>query len=228
MVSVGDNGTGIPLAILDKVFDPFFTTKEIGKGSGLGLSQVLGVAQQLGGGVLIETRPGAGTTVSVYLPRVRGRAAGPSSDSTPRAALQGDEDRRDRLILLVDDDSDVRAVTSSMLDDAGYQVIEADSSAAALECLERQDRDIALMVADIAMPGMSGIELARAARCMRPELPVVFVTGFAGAAMPPAGANPGDGSNRLLRKPFRAAELAAMVASALDESRDAAGLLPLR
>jgi PAS domain S-box-containing protein len=228
MVAVADTGTGIPLGILDKVFDPFFTTKEVGKGSGLGLSQVLGVAQQLGGGVLIETSPGAGTTVSVYLPRARGRAARRASDSPPRAALQGDEDRRDRLILLVDDDTDVRAVTSSMLDDAGYQVIEADSSAAALECLERRGPDIALMVADIAMPGMSGIELAAAARRMRPELPVVFVTGFASAAMPAAAANPGEGSNRLLRKPFRAAELAAMVAAALGEARDAAGLSPLR
>jgi PAS domain S-box-containing protein len=225
MVSVADTGTGIPPAILDKVFDPFFTTKEVGKGSGLGLSQVLGVVQQLGGGVHIDTRRGAGTSVSVYLPRVRVRAADRKrGEAPPRAVLQGNENRRGRIILLVDDDSDVRAVTSAMLDAAGYQVVEASSSADALECLERQGGDVALMVADIAMPGMSGIELAGAARRTRPELPVVFVTGFAGAALPPAEANSDEAINRLLRKPFRAAELAAAVAAVLDESRDAAGL----
>ncbi|MGE5271604.1 MAG: response regulator [Thiohalocapsa sp.] len=222
MVAVADTGSGIPPDILDKVFDPFFTTKEVGKGSGLGLSQVLGVAHQLGGGVAIETRLGGGTTVRVFLPRVRARGAGAG---TGRGMAHGGpladrQSRHSRLVLLVDDDSDVRAVTAAMLDAAGYQVIEAGSAGAALECLERQGGDVALMVADIAMPGMSGVELAHAARLGRPALPVVFITGFAGAALPFAEARPGSGVERLLRKPFRAAQLAAAVAGALEEAEE--------
>jgi CheY-like chemotaxis protein len=213
MVSVADTGVGIDPAILDKVFDPFFTTKEVGKGSGLGLSQVLGVAQQLGGGVQIETRLGRGTTVKVFLPRagiidvVRRRIR-----TRPRAVAGGTE-RGSGVILLVDDDDDVRAVAASMLGEAGYQVIEAGSGGAALECLEQRGEHIALMIADIAMPGMSGVELAHAARLSRPALPILFVTGFAGAALPPTDSR----QDRLLRKPFRATELAAEVATLLAE-----------
>jgi PAS domain S-box-containing protein len=221
MVSVADTGSGIAPAILDKVFDPFFTTKEVGKGSGLGLSQVLGVAQQLGGGVHIDTRPGESTIVKVFLPRARIRtAARRRIRANPRAVLGGGTERRSRLILLVDDDSDVRAVAAAMLAEAGYRVIEAASGRGALECLEQDGGAIALMIADIAMPEMSGVELARAARVNRPDLPVLFVTGFAGAALPPPDAaqtGPGANSGRLLRKPFRAAELAASVAALIDE-----------
>jgi PAS domain S-box-containing protein len=210
MVSVADSGSGIPAAILDKVFDPFFTTKEVGKGSGLGLSQVLGVAQQLGGGVRIETRPGAGTAVSVYLPRARApKVALHPPRPAPRRARA--PEHGDGVILLVDDDADVRTVAAAMLEAAGYEVVEAGSGATALDCLDRHRSRIALMIADIAMPGMSGIELATAARRSRPHLPILFVTGFAGAALPPDMASP----EQLLRKPFRAAELSARVAALL-------------
>jgi PAS domain S-box-containing protein len=217
MVSVADTGIGIDPAILDKVFDPFFTTKEVGKGSGLGLSQVLGVAQQLGGGVHIETHPGRGTTVKVFLPRARiGDVVRRRMRPRPRAAATGGAERGSGLILLVDDDDDVRAVSASMLGEAGYQVIEADSGGAALECLERRGEHIALMIADIAMPGMSGIELAHAARLSRPALPILFVTGFAGAGLRPMDPQR-ENRERLLRKPFRAADLAANVAALLEE-----------
>jgi signal transduction histidine kinase len=209
MVSVGDTGTGIAPAILDKVFDPFFTTKEVGKGSGLGLSQVLGVAQQLGGGVHIDTRPGGGTIVKVFLPRAR------IGDATrrPRRAMPQMPTAGSGLILLVDDDDDVRAVAAAMLDEAGYQVIEAGSGGAALECLERHAGHIALMIADIAMPGMSGVEFAHAVRLGRHDLPILFITGFAGAALPPTDSR----QDRLLRKPFHPSELAAEVATLLAE-----------
>ena len=211
MVSVADTGSGIPEGILDKVFDPFFTTKDVGKGSGLGLSQVLGVAQQLGGGVRIETRPGAGTTVQVYLPRAqRIEPARRPRRATPNAELAGAEAGGGR-ILLVDDDSDVRAVTAAMLAELGHDVIEAGSGGAALDCLEREGRRIELMIADVAMPGMGGVELAHAARLGRPDLPILFITGFGGAALPPD--EPGLGE--LLRKPFRTADLAAKVAAML-------------
>src|SRR5260370_712466 len=115
------------------------------------------------------------------------------------------------VTLLGDDDSDVRAGAAAMLREAGHGVIEADSGDAALECLERDAAQIELMIADIAMPGMSGFELAHAARLGRPNLPVLFVTGYAGLAAPPDEPL----SAEVLRKPFRAAELAARVAAVL-------------
>jgi CheY-like chemotaxis protein len=120
--------------------------------------------------------------------------------------------------MLVDDDSDVRTVTAAMLAEIGYEVVEAGSGGAALDCLEREGARIELMIADVAMPGMSGVELAHAARLGRPDLPILFVTGFGGAALPPDEAGLGD----LLRKPFRTAELAAKVAAALARRYQAA------
>ena len=225
MVSVGDTGTGIAPAILDKVFDPFFTTKEVGKGSGLGLSQVLGVAQQLGGGVHIDTRPGGGTIVKVFLPRARiADVVRQRVRARPRAAIAGDTEHRSGLILLVDDDDDVRAVAAAMLDEAGYRVIEAGSGGAALECLERHAGRITLLIADIAMPGMSGVELAHAVRLGRPDLPILFITGFAGTALPPTDVR----QDRLLRKPFHASELAAEVAVLLAECSTGGTIVRLR
>jgi PAS domain S-box-containing protein len=208
MVCVADTGTGIPPSILDKVFDPFFTTKDIGRGSGLGLSQVLGVAQQLGGGVGIDTREDEGTTVRVYMPRARiGERARRQRRSQKQTANPGGG----ACILLVDDDQDVREVAAAMLAEAGYEVIEAGNGGGALEALEREGRRIELMIADILMPGMNGVELARAARLTRPDLPVLFVTGFGGDALPADESEIGE----LLRKPFRSAELATKAAAML-------------
>ena len=225
MISVTDTGCGIPMSILDKVFNPFFTTKEVGKGSGLGLSLVLGVAQQLGGGVEIETAPGAGTTVKVYLPRAHvGEARRrPGRQRGEPAGAKGSGHGDGGRILLVDDDPDVRAVAAAMLAEAGYDVVEAGSGGAALDLLEDPDLGVELMIADIVMPGMNGIELAHAARRRRPELPVLFVTGFGGNALPADQPPPGE----LLRKPFRAAELVAIVSTMLRyaQERDRLGRL---
>jgi signal transduction histidine kinase/CheY-like chemotaxis protein len=207
-VSVADTGAGIPDEILGKVFDPFFTTKEIGRGSGLGLSQVLGVAQQLGGGVRIETETGVGTEVTVFLPRATGAV-----EAQPAGALHGTPgDSAKRAlggILLVDDDPEVRAVAAAMLREAGHRVIEAGSGGAALEHLATDAPRIDLLIADVAMPGMNGFELARAARQQRPGLPILFVTGFADIGR-------SEGRREVvLQKPFRAEELAAKIAEVL-------------
>jgi PAS domain S-box-containing protein len=208
-ISVTDTGAGIPPDIRDKVFDPFFTTKEVGRGSGLGLSQVLGVAQQLGGGVRIETAPGMGTAVTVFLPRAEGGAAAASQSRAGRRPT-GAAARAVSGVLLVDDDPDVRAVAAAMLRAAGHTVVEAGSGGAALQRLEEGAQPIDLLIADLAMPGMNGFELARAARLARPDLPVLFITGFADMARLEASAH-----ETVLQKPFRAEELNAKVAEAL-------------
>jgi signal transduction histidine kinase/ActR/RegA family two-component response regulator len=208
-VSVSDTGTGMTDEIRAKVFEPFFTTKEVGKGSGLGLSQVLGFAKQSGGGVCIESRPGAGTCVHIYLPRAEAKLANPASAPAREGVAQA---LHGLTILLIDDDNAVREVTRAMLHDLGYRVLEAGSGGAALDLIERE-RKIDLMIADFAMPGMNGAELARLAQAKRPTLPVLFVTGFADRT-----ALAGVSEAQIVSKPFVDDELAHKVRLALAES----------
>jgi PAS domain S-box-containing protein len=205
MVAVRDNGCGMTPEVLDRVFEPFFTTKDVGRGSGLGLSQVYGLAKQSGGGVAIDTRPGDGAVVKVYLPR---SLAVPAAAS-PAAVMADDIPPTDHTILVVDDDSAVREVTAAMLEQQGYQVIEAGSGGAALEALDR-NAAIDLLLVDFAMPGMNGAEVAREVRARRRHLPVLFVTGYADTA---ALAEAND--DAILRKPFDSDQLAAKLRVAL-------------
>jgi len=214
MCSISDTGTGIPIEILDKVFDPFFTTKEVGKGSGLGLSQVLGVVKQLGGGVRIETCPGKGTTVSVYLPRANDRLiSGTEVPTEPTASCPdtGTVDSRKAIVLLVDDDSEARAATAEMLRYAGHDVIEAAGGREGLDRLDREGDRVDLMIVDYVMPGMDGLEVARLGRLRRPGLPILFVTGFADTAVLTAETT----SDHILRKPFSVADLVAKIGAVL-------------
>jgi CheY-like chemotaxis protein len=207
-IGVSDTGTGMSEDVRQKVFEPFFTTKEIGKGSGLGLSQVLGFAKQSGGGVRIVSRPGAGTAVSMYLPRARAKP----ENEAPAAAPEAAEVAPGLQILLVDDDNAVREVTADMLRDLGYVVHEAGSGGAALDLLQRQPA-IDLMLLDYAMPGMSGADLARLAHAAQPGLPLLFITGFADRGML------GDiGESQIIGKPFEQAELAHKVRAVLAEA----------
>jgi CheY-like chemotaxis protein len=216
MISVADTGTGIAAEILDRVFEPFFTTKEVGRGSGLGLPQVLGVAQQLGGGVRVATRAGEGTVFEVYLPRAPSSLSAVADEQVPRERRESISSGGDVVILLIDDDDEVRSVTASMLRDAGYDVVEAASGSAGLEKLERDSKRIELMVVDFAMPGMNGVEVAELARRMRPGFPILFITGFADTAMLAEHASPEE----ILQKPFRTAEIAARVAKMLGRSSE--------
>jgi len=215
VVCVSDNGAGISEDVRRKVFEPFFTTKEIGKGSGLGLSQVLGFAKQSGGGVRIHSCVGEGTSVHVYLPRTQARP--PRQSAAPERAPVATS-RTAIHVLLVDDDNSVREVTRALLHEFGYFVFEAGSGGAALDVLDREPK-IDLIIVDFAMPGMNGAELARLARAKRPGLPVLFITGFAdGAALD------GIGENSIVRKPFGDSELADKVRFAL--SSRASGAAP--
>ena len=179
VLSVSDNGSGMDDEVVARAFEPFFTTKEVGKGSGLGLAQVYGFAKQSGGGVVIETAAGQGTTVKVYLPHAA--SAPPVLETSESADPGAPTPVATRTVLVVDDDSAVREVTLLMLEDLGYRVVEAASGGAALELLE-QHPEIALLVADFAMPGMNGAELARVVLQRRPTLPIIFVTGYADLA----------------------------------------------
>jgi signal transduction histidine kinase len=207
-VSVSDSGTGMTDDIRAKVFEPFFTTKEVGKGSGLGLSQVLGFAKQSGGGVCIDSCVGAGTSVHIYLPRAEANLAIRAPAPTRVAAADA---LRGLTILLIDDDNAVREVTRATLHELGYKVLEAGSGGAALELIEREPK-IDLMIADFAMPGMNGAEVARLAQAKRPKLPVLFVTGFADRTV-----LSGISEAQIISKPFIDDELAQKVRLALAE-----------
>jgi len=209
VLSVKDSGSGMSDEVLAKAFEPFFTTKEVGKGSGLGLAQVFGFAKQSGGGARIETRVDVGTTVKVFLPRVS--APKPPSRPAHPASATATLDGVQRTILLVDDDAGVREVTSLMLSDLGFRVIEVDGGRKALGLLE-EDNAVDLLVADFAMPGMNGGELARAVRARYPGLPVVFITGYAELG------EFGMGDALVIQKPFREQDLAEKVISAINQA----------
>jgi PAS domain S-box-containing protein len=204
---VTDTGSGIAPDVLPKVFDPFFTTKQVDKGSGLGLSQVHGFAHQSGGTVAIESALGKGTTVTLYLPRERAKAAAASEVQV--------EGARDGAVLVVDDNPDVADVSVGMLEQLGYEVHKARDAAAALAAVEQHAFD--LVVSDIVMPGtMDGIALARALRERHPGLPVLLVTGYSQAA---AQAAP---EFTVMRKPFQLAELSRAAGRMIAESKQPA------
>jgi CheY-like chemotaxis protein len=206
-VRVTDTGTGIAPDVLPKVFDPFFTTKQVDKGSGLGLSQVHGFAHQSGGTVTIESTLGKGTTVTLYLPRLRADAV--AASETPVESAGGG------TVLVVDDNPDVADVSAGMLEQLGYEAHKARDAAAALAAVEQHAFD--LVLSDIVMPGaMDGIALARALRERHPGLPVLLVTGYSQAA---AEAAP---EFTVMRKPFQLAELSRAAGRMIAESKQPA------
>jgi signal transduction histidine kinase/ActR/RegA family two-component response regulator len=218
-LSLRDTGTGMSPEVIERAFEPFFTTKEIGKGTGLGLSMVFGVVRQSGGTVRIRSRIREGTTVEIYLPRATEPATLGSRRVVQPQAVGGAH------ILIVDDDPDVRWVTAEDLRELGYLVAEVDSGRAALMILERND-PCDLMIADLVMPGLSGIDTARLARRTRPDLKVLFASGYADMSR-----FEGDMSSEvLLKKPFNREILAEAVRAALCRvsQGDPNNVVPLR
>ena len=215
-LSVTDTGTGMPPDVIERAFEPFFTTKGVGKGTGLGLAQVYGIASQSGGSATIESEPGRGTTVRLLLPLLD-RAAS-LQDQADRAELAGSIPlgRTSDVVLVVDDDPAVRGSLVEMLRSLGYRVLEAAHGRAGLEMLDSNPHPD-VMIVDYIMPGMSGAEVALAARQHHPALPILFSTGYANTA-----ALQGALSDLpVLRKPFRLSELARSVAASLATSRRA-------
>jgi PAS domain S-box-containing protein len=208
MVAVKDTGSGMSEEVLQKAFEPFFTTKGVGGGSGLGLSMALGVAQQHGGGIEIESRPGSGTVVRIYLPRASETAADQPNDAQAAKAATARKGAG-RSVLVVDDDRDVREFAVQCLRQHGYRVTGSEAGRTALDVID-SGAAVDLALVDLAMPGMNGPELAAILRLRRPGLPVLFMTGFADFPDMPA-----IGEDAILKKPFRASELIERVESAM-------------
>ena len=207
-VCVSDTGTGMTDEVVRKAFEPFFTTKAVGSGTGLGLSQVYGIARQTGGGVSIATKVGEGTKVTVYLPRTSARPILHQSE-TPGAPLR----RHDATILVVDDDPDVRGLAISCLETLGYRVFGAEGGRAAIDLVGR-DVSLDLVLIDIAMPEINGVEAVQAILKKRPALPFLYMTGYVG----PTKLDPSE--HRVVKKPFTIAELAAKVEEVLFPAGD--------
>jgi signal transduction histidine kinase/HAMP domain-containing protein len=209
-LSVTDNGRGMPPAVRDRVFEPFFTTKEVGKGTGLGLSMVYGFVRQSDGYVTIESAPGVGTTVALYLPRATQMPDAEVETIQPEAILGGSEQ-----ILVVEDNEDLLEVTSETLTTFGYRVVCARNGAEAIRILE-SGQEIELLFSDVVMPGgMNGVELAREARRLSKGIKILLTSGYAGDVMERYQA---VNEFPIIDKPFHLGDLARRLRSILHEA----------
>lgn len=194
-VAVSDTGSGMPPEVIARAFEPFFTTKEVGKGTGLGLSQVYGFMQQSEGGVVIESAIGQGSTINLYLPALDESAGDTSSiaeDSSEKA-------------LVVDDEPDVMETAAALFRSIGYEVFTANNGLAALEILQRT-KDISVLFSDVMMPSMTGIELAKRARELRPDMKILLASGYPLPAL--KAQHSGIDEFTFMNKPYKLAELA--------------------
>jgi CheY-like chemotaxis protein len=209
MIAVSDTGSGMSRQTLSRVFEPFFTTKEVGRGTGLGLSMVYGFVKQSGGHITIYSEEGLGTTVKLYFPRHH--AGADADDVIPKAAVpRGSEGE---VVLLVEDNDDVRAYSADVLRELGYGVLEVAHAEAALQIL-RSEQPIDLLFTDVVLPGRSGREVADEARALRPGLKVLFTTGYSRNAIVHHGRL--DADVELIGKPFTFEQLATRVRDVLD------------
>lgn len=215
-LSVIDTGAGMPPEIQARAFEPFYTTKDVGKGSGLGLAQVYGFATEAGGTVRIESEPGQGTTISIYLPRSAKMPAGHGEHAT-HLPVKLAAAREAGRVLLVEDDDEVATLVAEMLDQLGYDVTRAATAKAALGALA-DGRPVDIVFSDIMMPGgMSGVELALEIRKRRSGLPVLLTSGYAEGAAPEAN----NAGIRILAKPYRIEELSAALHAAMPQGASA-------
>ncbi len=198
-ISVTDTGTGMPAEVLAKVFDPFYTTKPLGHGTGLGLSMIYGFVQQSRGHIVVESREGQGTNIRIFLPRHVGAMAAEvvsSNTSTPTGTGE--------TVLVIEDDDSVRLLVMQVLEELGYQAIETADGRQAVPILE-SSRHLDLLISDVGLPGLNGRQLAEIAREQRPDLPILFMTGYARQATDQAEFL--DGGMEIISKPFAIEQL---------------------
>jgi CheY-like chemotaxis protein/anti-sigma regulatory factor (Ser/Thr protein kinase) len=198
---IHDTGQGMSRDVVDKVLEPFFTTKEAGKGTGLGLAIVHGIVTQLGGKLEIDSVPGSGTCVRMFFPASDAAELRSASDSRPSEGSG--------ILLLVEDDELVRESTSVVLEGGGYEVVSVESGEKALHILAAHGRSFALVITDISMPGISGVDLAHRLEARAPKLPVLLTSGY--PDQNPNGPG-GDARREFLAKPYSNAELLTAVA----------------
>jgi signal transduction histidine kinase/CheY-like chemotaxis protein len=196
LLAVSDTGSGMDEATVSRIFEPFFTTKGAGKGTGLGLATVYGIVKQSGGHILVYSEPGQGTTFKIYLPSAEHKIGIVSGPEAETASLK----RKGATILLVEDDEIMRSLTRKLLEENGYTVVEADDGKSALEWLEAHPEPIDLLLTDVVMRRMSGPELVERLAASRPNLKVVYMSGYTGELM--ANRDVLKAGVTLLEKPF--------------------------
>jgi PAS domain S-box-containing protein len=209
VLTVTDSGSGMDAQTRARLFEPFFTTKEQGKGTGLGLATSYGIVKQSGGEIVVESEPGSGTTIRVYLPSVDEEIESPISGDFPALRVGGSE-----TILVVEDEKPVGVLARKVLQANGYNVIQANGGEEALEAAARISGPLHLLLTDVVMPGLSGRELAQRLRAVRPELKVLYMSGYTDDAMMRHGLR--DTQTFFLQKPFGLETLLSRVRETLD------------
>jgi CheY-like chemotaxis protein len=208
LLAVTDTGQGMDEATKAHIFEPFFTTKEIGKGTGLGLATVYGVVKQSGGFIWVDSSPGAGTTFEIYLPQATGKAASAEPDEKPSTISGGSE-----TVLVVEDEAGVRELACQFLRVKGYDVLEAAGGMQALDIARSHAGTIHLLLSDMVMPKMSGGELAKRLKAIRPEIRIAFMSGYSEFSRGDLGK--GFPEAPVLQKPFSPASLVEIVRDTL-------------
>jgi CheY-like chemotaxis protein len=206
-LTVADTGHGMDRDTLGRIFDPFFTTKEVGTGTGLGLSVVHGIVSELGGGIDVESRPGAGSKFEIYLPRAAAAAAAEAETSQELPHGNGE------TLMFVDDEEALVLLNEEVLAGLGYEPVGFTSSTQALSEFRADPARFDLVLTDETMPGMTGTEFASELRSLRPDIPIILMSGYATLAV--ARKARAAGVREVLGKPLQAAKLAAAIARAL-------------
>jgi two-component system cell cycle sensor histidine kinase/response regulator CckA len=210
MLAVSDTGIGMDEEAQSRIFEPFFTTKEVGKGTGLGLSTVYGIVKQSNGYIWVYSEPGQGTTFKIYLPKVEKDAVLAEKEKVSVETLIGSE-----TVLIVEDDDSLRKMTRTILKQFGYEVLTAEEGEDALKVSKEHDGPIHLLVTDVVMPGIGGRDLAERLQSVRPEVKVIFMSGYTDNAIVRHGIL-NQGVN-FIQKPFASKSLARKVREVLDQ-----------
>ena len=208
-LTVSDTGTGMDEVTRARLFEPFFTTKRPGKGTGLGLATVYGIVRQTGGHIHVESQINRGTVFTIYFPAAPAEVKAKAEEPIPPDSIRGGE-----TILLVEDDFGVRELVRRTLAGFGYFVLVAQNVEHAIELFEERREGIDLLVTDVVMPRMNGLELARKLQAMRPELKVLYMSGYADSVLTRGGST--EAAFKILQKPFSHAELGSAVREVLD------------